>query len=185
MEITFSEAERRFHYCPMFGHIYKKTDDGLQRVGRTTSDGYRFVLIDGRYRAEHRLIWLLAHGEWPKQSVDHVNRVKDDNRLCNLRLATRSQNAMNQTVQRRSASGLKGVSRTRTNRWTAGIGYARKRFGLGSYKTAKLASAAYAAAAEILHGSFACHDCSDDDRNLIEQMKQHFLSIGKFDGLAA
>ena len=59
----------------------------------------------------HRVIWAIQTGSWPSSDVDHVNRIKTDNRWINLRVATRSQNLANRSVA--------GVSRTRSGSWAA------------------------------------------------------------------
>ena len=73
-----------FDYDPDTGFVsYKSTG---KRAGHETSTGYRKLSIKGKLYFEHRIIWLLVHGHFPKKgSIDHINRVRHDNRLCNLR----------------------------------------------------------------------------------------------------
>jgi hypothetical protein len=60
---------------------------------------------------EHRLVWELYHGPIPDgMHIDHINHIRDDNRLCNLRLASRSENCCNQLLLTRNTSGVKGVT---------------------------------------------------------------------------
>ena len=54
--------------------------------------GYRYIRIDGQLYAAHRLAWLYIHGRWPVDQIDHINGIRDDNRLVNLREATNGQN---------------------------------------------------------------------------------------------
>ena len=51
---------------------------------------YRYVTINRKRYCEHRLAWLYVYGKWPEDMVDHINGIKDDNRIENLREATRS-----------------------------------------------------------------------------------------------
>ena len=58
----------------------------------------------------HRIVWFMAYGAWPEDQIDHINRVKDDNRLENLRDVTCSENLFNR--------GFHGVSWDKTrNKW--------------------------------------------------------------------
>ena len=57
--------------------------------------GYIVIRIDGVLYKAHRLVWLYVHGAMPDGNLDHINRVKDDNRVSNLRVANQSQNMSN------------------------------------------------------------------------------------------
>ena len=71
---------------------------------------YLRISIDGRLYLAHRLVWLYVHDEWPPPSVDHINGVGTDNRLCNLRACTQGQNSGNhRRLTRRKKSGYRGV----------------------------------------------------------------------------
>jgi len=92
----------------------------------------------------------------PGMTVDHINGDPLDNRRCNLRLATRSQNQMNRRTQSNNTSGFKGVSLfKRTGKYRAYIMVAGKETHLGYFATAEEASAAYQAALAMHHGDFA------------------------------
>ena len=56
-----------------------------QRAGTIISDGHRHIGISGKFYKAHRLAWLYMTGEFPKDEIDHINGVPDDNRWCNLR----------------------------------------------------------------------------------------------------
>lgn len=55
------------------------------RAGSKSRNGYIRIAIDGRRYLAHRLAWLMTHGEWPRGQIDHINGVRDDNRIANLR----------------------------------------------------------------------------------------------------
>jgi len=62
----------------------------------------------------HRLAWFIAEGKWPKGEIDHINGVRDDNRLINLRSVTRAENAKNLKRRSDNSSGFSGVIRHQT-----------------------------------------------------------------------
>jgi hypothetical protein len=136
--------------------IWKKSGNVAGYVGK---EGYRNVCVDGRMYREHRLAWLHATGSWPKQSLDHINGSRADNRLTNLREASGMQNAKNMKRPVTNTSGLKGASwHKRSGKWQAAIMCDRKLKHLGLFETAEEAHAAYCEAASRLHGDFACLD---------------------------
>ena len=71
--------------------------------------GYVQLAIGSKTYLAHRVIWLWRYGYFPENQVDHINRVKADNRLCNLREVSRSCNLQNSCVSTRNTSGVKGV----------------------------------------------------------------------------
>jgi hypothetical protein len=120
-------------------------------VGTPNDKGRLTVWAKGKQYYVHRLIWLWAYGEWPKQ-LDHINLNRTDNRLANLRVCTASQSGANRRGW--AKSGFKGV-RQNGKKWVA---YVRengvKRY-LGTYPTPELANAAFFEAASSIHGEFA------------------------------
>jgi hypothetical protein len=127
-----------------------------QRAGSTHGKGYWGIAIDGRKYQAHRLAFLHIFGKWPDGDLDHANGVRTDNRIANLRLATRSQNAANRRCSRRNiSSGFKGVHfEPQTGQYRARIGKHGKSQHLGLFRTAADAHAAYCAAAREVHGAF-------------------------------
>ena len=97
------------------GHLWwiKPTNRRIkigQQFGCCNSEGYIFGGLRGKYYSEHRLIWLYHCGKWPKECIDHINGVRDDNRIENLREATNQQNQFNRKSEKDSSSQYKGVS---------------------------------------------------------------------------
>lgn len=128
------------------------------KAGSNTSDGYLAIRWRGaRYKA-HRLAWWFVHGELPSDAsvVDHINGITLDNRICNLRLATTSQNHMNKRAKRNGTSPFKGVTRlVDTALWQAHIRVNGKQKNLGKYLRQEDAARAYDAAARAHFGEFA------------------------------
>jgi hypothetical protein len=123
-------------------------------VDKTT--GYRRVRLHKRLYHAHRLAWLYVHGEWPPYEVDHINGNRSDNRMANLRCATRVQNMHNNGRRIDNKSGFKGVCwYPSRNKWLAKIQTYGRAKNLGYYDNKDDAIAAYKAAAAELHGPFA------------------------------
>lgn len=115
-------------------------------------DGYECVRLDGKLYLVHRLVWFWVHGEWPVHELDHVNGERTDNRIANLRLATRRQNSGNTRAHRDSEVPLKGVSVCRkSGRYRARLNNKT----IGYFSTPEEAHRAYVAAAEAHFGEFA------------------------------
>lgn len=130
-------------------------------AGRLGQDGYIVIRIDGTHVRAHRLAWAIHFSEWPSIQIDHINRIKTDNRIENLRLATQSQNNANRGHMPCNSHGDKGVTRLPSGSWQAQIQVNKKNHYLGAFKEKSEAMAAYAAAALQHFGSFAhvevCH----------------------------
>ena len=132
---------------------YVSTDGKKQRYYAVTGLGSKNTKV-----RMHRFIWELVNGPIPKKmDIDHVSRDTLDNRLSNLRLATRSQNNINSKVRSDNTSGFKGVFyvKGRKSPYWAYIWANKKRIGLGMYKTAEEANQAYQQAAKKHYKDFA------------------------------
>lgn len=117
--------------------------------------GYIAICVKTKTYKAHRLAWLYVYGEMPKNQIDHINGIKDDNRIDNLREATASENMFNRLKFKNSKSPIKGISfHIGQQKWTAKIQLNKKRLWLGSYNTFEEAAVAYKNAAIELHGNF-------------------------------
>jgi hypothetical protein len=124
-------------------------------AGYMKSHGYMYVSVDDKRYLVHRIIFLMHHGFLP-ENVDHINTVRDDNRIENLRAASMSQNAHNAKLSAGNSSGFKGVSWCKKKqKWRANICTKYRQTHIGYFDTAELASDAYANAALAQHGEFA------------------------------
>jgi len=89
---------------------------------------------DGKAYGQHRVAWLLVHGYWPYE-IDHVNGIKMDNRLCNLRAVSSSENSRNKPRQSNNLSGITGVRFcTKRKRWVSQIKFQGRVEFLGRYR---------------------------------------------------
>lgn len=123
--------------------------------------GYLVVSVSRIKFPIQRLAWLFHTGDWPKQHIDHINMNKSDNRICNLREATHSQNGFNTPTPPSNTSGFKGVSwYSRCQKYRAQITAQGKRHYLGLFDDPHLAHEAYKAASIKLHGEFSRADSS-------------------------
>jgi hypothetical protein len=160
---TIAEVQRLLDYDPKTG-VFRWRDGADNRVagriaGYASNFGYRQIGIDGRKFGAHRLAWLLMRGEEPTVDLDHINGNRDDNRIANLRKATRSQNIANSRLSRRNSTGFKGVTYDkRWGHWRARIIKDRAEIHLGIFSSPEAAHAAYCAAARGSFGEFARAD---------------------------
>ncbi|WP_343627427.1 HNH endonuclease [Comamonas aquatica] len=116
-------------------------------AGRLWNNQYRRISINGREYQEHRLAWFYVYKSWPTGEIDHINRIKHDNRISNLRCTTRSGNQQNKGQSRSNTSGIPGVYwHKRDKRWIAAIRVNGQKKMLGSYKELSDAAEAYRAA---------------------------------------
>jgi hypothetical protein len=104
----------------------------------------------------HQLAWLYMHGSWPFPMIDHINQIKTDNRIDNLRQVTLAQNLQNKPVYKSKSglprSGFKGVHWVKSqNKWKACIGHNGQSTYLGLFDDPEKAFLAYKQAAKKLH----------------------------------
>lgn len=144
-------------YDPETGEV-RRIGTG-RRVGTKTSRGYRSIWFRGKRYREHRLIWLMRTGKWPAPFLDHKNRVRDDNRWDNLRIATKAQQSANTKIHATNTSGYRGVhyeaKRETPRKWIAQIWLNNHTTTLGYFLSAEEASEAYEAAFHQRFGEFA------------------------------
>lgn len=126
-------------------------------VGKSYNSGFVQFNHDDKTYHVHRVIYQMFHGEIEKGLfVDHINRNKQDNRLENLRVATRTENNRNKNPYRNSVSSYKGVDfYKRLNVWRARIKVNKNLIDLGGFSSETDAAVAYNEAAKRYFGEFA------------------------------
>lgn len=122
-------------------------------AGTLDADGYVKIHLQQRFYRAHRLAWLYEYGEWPAHPIDHINRIRSDNRIDNLRLTNPSANGLNSTVPRRqNKTGFVGVvaPTKRIKHWRARITVNYKQIHLGNFDSAEAAYQAHIKAKQEL-----------------------------------
>lgn len=148
-----------FEYDPESGNLFwKKNPVGAcrsfigRKAGTVINTGYLIVKLDGEAFLAHRIAWTLHFGCEPKHEIDHINRVRSDNRIANLRDVPCYENNQNKGISSHNTSGIKGVYWHKNNRrWWSQIGYKNKLINLGSFDTKEEAALAYKAAKQKFH----------------------------------
>jgi hypothetical protein len=82
-----------------------------KEAGCLNTFGYTFVRLAGVAYVGHRIVWAMHHGITPADEIDHINHDRADNRLCNLRVVTRTENLRNRTAGKVSKYGVPGIRR--------------------------------------------------------------------------
>jgi hypothetical protein len=124
-------------------------------IGYKCKSGYVLMKFMKKTTTVHRIVFLYHHGYLPKE-IDHINENKSDNRIENLRVATRSQNMMNIRKNASNTSGYKGVRlHKKTKKWVAEIKQNKKYHYLGLFDCPQKAHEVYCKKALELHGEFA------------------------------
>jgi len=160
--ISHTKLKELLYYHPESGDFVWLVRTGSRikvgdQAGTSLSGaGYRQIKIDGKNYQAHRLAWLYEHGAFPPDQIDHINGIKTDNRLENLRPATSSENRWNCPKPANNTSGVKGVVWYKpTGKWHARIMYSGVMKHLGYFHNLADAAAAYATASAKYHGEFA------------------------------
>ena len=150
-----------FQYDPETGIIIRATSrrghsKKGDHAGTVSDNGYLNINYKNKIYRAHRIAWKLFYDEEPPVQIDHINGNRLDNRICNLRKATRSQNNMNKTTCINSKTGITGVNfNGRKNRWRVRIGINSKKIHIGTYNSFDEAVAARKAAEAKYHGEYA------------------------------
>lgn len=174
-DISVEDVRRLLHYDPDLGILtWKRRDEGtlgwspgwngknagkvagteMKRIKKAETPYLVFRLFDRPVMA-HRVAWCWAHGYWPPDQIDHINMIRNDNRLINLRLATLQQNAINRVAQDNNRHGLRGVRLHKSGLYHARITFEGHEHSLGYWKTPEDASRCYGVVSRLLHKEYS------------------------------
>jgi len=125
-DITKDKLEYMFSYNKETGELIRNfSDKGIKAgivAGTINNCGYRVIFIKNKFYLAHRLIWLMFFGAMPPNEIDHINGIRHDNRIENLRSVSHSENTKNQTIRTNNKSGVTGVHLHKgTGKWRARI----------------------------------------------------------------
>lgn len=84
-------------------------DDRKNSNGSFDKDGYLILKVKGKQFKAHRIAWFLYYGCLPNMEIDHINRVRTDNRKCNLRESSREENISNRELKINPNTGCIGI----------------------------------------------------------------------------
>ena len=155
--LTAEQARELLHYDPETGVFTWRVAKGRKSKGMLAGCinhyGYIQIGIDGtRYKA-HRIAFLITNGSWPSEHIDHINGIRDDNRIANLREASQSINMQNLLrPMEGNTSGFLGVCWDKEKQsFLAQIRVKGKNKFLGRFADPAEAHAAYLDAKRQLH----------------------------------
>lgn len=143
----------RFIYDPSSGNLFRKSNP-TKIVGTLNKKlGYLVFNHERKVYYVHRVVWEIVNGAPPTKHIDHINRIKIDNRISNLRLADDLLNMRNRVSPNKNGStGFIGVTKPKhTSKWAASITVNYKRIHIGYYNTAEQAHKAYLEAKKTYH----------------------------------
>lgn len=150
-DLTADQLRAELIYNADTGDFFRRETGELAGCIDVTK-GYRRIFVRGCQYQAHRLAWLYVYGAWPDRHTDHINGIRHDNRICNLREATPAENAQNRKIHANNRSGFMGVGfHKSTGYWRAAISAFGVKRVLGYFKDPLTAHAAYLRAKEELH----------------------------------
>lgn len=160
--LSLEELNRLLDYNPETGvFTWKFVNSNRVKVGQqagtlSKTHGYYVIAVNRKTYQAHRLAWFISTGQHPKDEIDHINGVRSDNRLINLREATSRENLLNKGVRCDNLSGVTGVYWEEVNqKWRARIHNPRgKSECLGRFKTKEEAVTARKVKEEEYFGEF-------------------------------
>jgi hypothetical protein len=154
LNFTRESLLRVLNYEPESGVFTWKTRRGPRSAGAIAGcnapQGYIVIGFAGHIHYAQRLAWLAVYGVPPTGLIDHINAIKSDNRIANLREVSASQNVQNRPHLPPNRVGVRGVF-MHAGRYRAAIQVEGRRRYLGMFDTAAEAGAAYEAAKRQLH----------------------------------
>jgi HNH endonuclease len=160
MDSKFLELTEALEYNPDTGNFHwkintRKTKPG-QLAGCLNSLGYVQIMYKQKNYSAHRLAWLFYYGYYPAEFIDHINEIKADNRITNLRLVNNSFNMSNVTQPcKNNTCGYRGVSKNKKG-FSAKLKFQNKLYYLGTFASAEQAHQEYTNKKQELTKDYLC-----------------------------
>jgi len=158
--ITQELALKLFDYkdgCLYWKAMPYKRNDLIGTEAGTLDGDRRQITINKKHYKTHRLVYLMFYGYMPKE-VDHIDGNSLNNRIENLRPASRSEQCCNTKLRKNSTSGIKGVTWDKLrNKWIVSINKDKKTMFTGRFDDLELAQLVAIEARDKYHSSFARH----------------------------
>jgi len=156
--LTQKRLKELLYYDPETGNFTYKKPWFNRKIGDIASlkhsTGHTRIRLDGCLYYSHRLAWLYIYGYFPENEIDHINRNKSDNRICNLREVSVSCNMRNTGNRSNNTSGVKGVYWFKQkSKWCSYIIISSKKYFLGLYSSFDEAVCTRLAAEQCLNWS--------------------------------
>jgi hypothetical protein len=176
-KLTLAEAHRLFKYDPETGILTRRISPSKNVkagdvAGTISGGGHLQLKVNHVSYGVHRICWFMTYGRWPHYQLDHINGVRTDNRMSNLREVSSAENCRNRSIQADNKSGVTGVSwHKKYGRWSAYIGHNGKLIYLGMFDRFEDAVAARKAA-EVLYGYHQNHGLTAEARSRSHSLTQ-------------
>lgn len=154
--VTSERLRELFKYDEESGLFTRIKQSGSAKQGCVAtcenSNGYIVIRIDGKLYGAHRLAWLYVHGKFPIDQIDHIDGIRTNNAIKNLRASSQYENMQNVKIKSSNKSGHTGVSwDSQTGSWAAQIMHKRKTIRLGRFDRLEDAAEAYKNAKKLIH----------------------------------
>jgi len=136
-------------------------------AGTVNANGYKVFSIRNKLYSVHRIAWLISKGVLPPEHIDHINGIRSDNKLDNMRSASNIENLRNCKLHKLNKSGVTGVKWYPKQRsWESYITVDYKKIGLGYFK-AFFDAVAARKSAEIVYGFHQNHGSNTNKKGLL------------------
>lgn len=127
-------------------------------AGCKKDNGYIEISINNKRYYAHMLAWLICHSYWSENNIDHINGIRDDNRIDNLRIASNAQNQCNRKKPKNNTSGVKGVYwNKQCKKWHARCTVNGINYHIGLFNDIEKAKVAVMRFREKMHKEFCNH----------------------------
>jgi hypothetical protein len=146
------QIEQKYKYDKGF-FIYRNGSREGEPAGWRDKDGYIYLYFDGKNYPLHHLVFMYFNNKKPDFDIDHIDGDKINNKINNLREATKKENNQNRCTHSDNKTGFKGVVQY-GEKYRAYIKHDGVTINLGSFDTPEEASAVYKKESKKLFGEF-------------------------------